>query len=118
MRKTILLIDDNCDLNIIVAAHLRDEGFEVKSVCDGETALTLLKQQSYDFVIIDYRLPGKNGVEVIKSIDKLDPEIKIIFISAEFVDDLQNIAVSSGASFCLDKPFSLIALTDFLRNKS
>ena len=64
-QHKVLIVDDEPGLLFSLSAYLEDEGFEVRGTSTGEEALLLMEQESFDAVIIDVRLPGKDGDEII-----------------------------------------------------
>lgn len=75
--KKILTIEDDRFLRQLIQKKLADSGFEALSASDGESGLTLIKEQKPDLVLLDLILPGIDGFEVLATIKK-DPETKDI----------------------------------------
>lgn len=108
----ILVVDDNemnCDM---LSRRLRRQGHEVEIALDGRQALDMLKNQSFDLVLLDIMMPGMNGYEVLETI-KSDPKLSflpVIMISA--IDELSSLVrcIELGAEDYLPKPFNPVLL--------
>ena len=77
----ILIIDDNENIRINLTGILNDEGHETVAAADGEQGLKLINESEYDAVLLDMKLPGIDGLEVLKQVKEKKPEIEIILIS-------------------------------------
>jgi len=80
--KKILLVEDEKPLCLLYEEELSAEGYEVTSVHDADSALDALKNKTFDLIITDIRMPGKNGVELIAQIMGLRKDIPIIINTA------------------------------------
>ena len=67
-RERILVVDDEASIRELVTAYLDKEGFEVDQAGDGEAALERFRQMTPDLVILDLRLPGIGGLDVLREI--------------------------------------------------
>ena len=81
-NNRILLVDDEIDITIVYTLGLQDNGFKVDAFNDPLQALSDFKCGSYDFVLIDYKMPKMNGFELYQEIRKVDTRVKICFITA------------------------------------
>ncbi|OGC56219.1 hypothetical protein A3H26_02825 [candidate division WWE3 bacterium RIFCSPLOWO2_12_FULL_36_10] len=75
MQK-ILIVEDEVDIRVVYAEMLRNSGYEVEEVGDGEEGLAKLKSSNWDLVFLDIMLPKKDGLEVLESIVS-DPILKL-----------------------------------------
>jgi DNA-binding NtrC family response regulator len=120
MSVRILVVDDEHNLRMTIAANLELEGFEVVEAEDGETALALVKAQPFDLVLSDVRMPGMNGVDLFRHIHELKPELPVILMTAFALEGLVQEALREGAFTLLPKPFEIehlvAALTSAVRN--
>ena len=82
MKKKIIVVEDEKTLCLLYEEELSREGYDITAVTDAEAALTKLAQESYDLIITDIRMPGKNGIELITQIMGLRKDIPIIINSA------------------------------------
>jgi DNA-binding response OmpR family regulator len=82
MKKKILVVEDEKTLCLLYEEELSKEGYDIIPVTDAEAALVKLSEQSFDLIITDIRMPGKNGIELITQIMGLRKDIPIIINSA------------------------------------
>lgn len=103
--ERILIIDDNESLRYTLENVLEESGFQAKSVENGAAAMDEIKAGIYDLVICDMKLPKENGLEVMRRIKKLHPDLPFIILTA--FGDIKNAveAMKNGASDYLTKPF-------------
>jgi two-component system, NtrC family, response regulator AtoC len=102
-KGSILIIDDEA----VVRESLRDSLKDIHNVTiaeTGEEALDLVKKQDFDILIVDVRLPGKSGLEVIKEVSELNPYIRSIVITAYPSVELSVQAMKQGAVDFIVKP--------------
>lgn len=105
MKKAkILLLEDDLNLNETIKEYLEDEGFEVDAAYNSDEAFEKIYENSYDILLLDVMVPGENGFEILKKIEK---EIPTIFItSLNSVEDLEK-GYESGCDDYIRKPFAL-----------
>jgi len=107
MRPAILIVDDDEVMKQTLSDVLKKKGYEVFSVGEGNGALSVIKKNMIDLVLLDMRLPDVDGIEVLKKIKELDTEILVIMMTA--YSDVQTAvsAMKSGAYHYINKPFEL-----------
>ena len=102
----VLLAEDTADLNRALSAILTHEGYDVTAVFDGEEALTCLRTNAYDAVILDIMMPKKDGLEVLSSMRAEGNNSPVLLLTAKAeVDDRVN-GLDAGADDYLTKPFA------------
>ena len=104
MTLAILLVDDNPDACAMAARLLWAWGYQVDVAEDGPTALKLVDQKSYGLAIIDYQMPGMNGVELFRRMRQLRPEITGVFLTGYTTIDVVYPAIEAGILHVLPKP--------------
>ncbi|KPJ61165.1 MAG: Fis family transcriptional regulator [Latescibacteria bacterium DG_63] len=105
MAFRILLADDDESLRRVVEFRLRQDGYEVKTAPDGARAWEMLNRERYDLLLSDMRMPGIDGLELLSRALRLDPEIKVILITAYATVQQAVEAVKAGAFDYITKPF-------------
>ncbi|MGB4704397.1 MAG: response regulator [Candidatus Saccharicenans sp.] len=80
--KRILLVEDDRNLSLLYQEELSREGYEVSTAFDADSALELMRTKSFDLIITDIRMPGKDGIELISSIMGMRKDIPIIINTA------------------------------------
>lgn len=103
---TVLVVDDEPSLVILLTYNLKKSGFDVVSATDGPSAITTLAEQPIDIMLLDVMLPGKSGVEVTRELRAEKNRIPIIMLTAldEEVDKILGLEI--GADDYVTKPFS------------
>jgi DNA-binding response OmpR family regulator len=102
----ILVMEDDVNIAKGLATVLADEEYEVQVANDGQTALDAFKNQDFDLLIADIRLPDMNGLDVIKQVRRHTPDTKIIVITGFVSTSVAVDAMQSGVTDFLPKPFS------------
>lgn len=104
-RKTILVVDDDHKTVEIIKLYLINEGYRVFSAYDGQTALSLVREQHPDLMILDVMLPEVNGFHVCQSIQD-EYDVPIIMVTARTTEEDKLIGLELGADDYVTKPFS------------
>ena len=107
MKPSILIVDDDEVMQQTLSDVLKRKGYEIFSVGGGNGALSIIKKNIIDLVLLDMRLPDVDGIEVLKKVKELDTEILVIMMTA--YSDVQTAvsAMKSGAYHYINKPFEL-----------
>ena len=106
----VVLIDDEEDIREVTKISLEDKGYTVNTAKDGEAGIQLCKEMSPQIVITDIRMPKMNGIQVLDTIKKDDPDIEVIVITAFGEMDLAIQALQLDASDFITKPITDEAL--------
>jgi two-component system response regulator AtoC len=105
--KPILIVEDEIALRESLRDWLVDGGYLVETAPDGEEALRLVDEQDFGVVLLDLRLPGIDGIQVLREARKKRPELKVIIITAYPSVNSAVSAIKEGAIDYLPKPFDL-----------
>jgi len=111
----ILVVDDEQVINEMLIESLQHEGYEAEGAFDGEEAIKRLKEKTYQLVILDIRMPRKDGLEVLHFIKEQYPDIQVLIITALATKEEVKNTVKLGAYACLKKPFRLDTVLDTVR---
>lgn len=84
----VLCVDDQEDFLSTITFWLKSKNFDVLTALDGMTALRILMETPVDAVLVDYKMPGMDGVEVIKQLRVINPEIPIIMVTVHLDEQL------------------------------
>lgn len=103
----ILIADDEKNMRWILGKNLRDEKFTVVEAGDGEEAFHLFLDEDPDLVILDYRMPKLDGMEVLKRIKTINSKLPVIMITAHGSTDAAVEAMKLGAVDYVSKPFDI-----------
>ena len=104
-RQRILVVDDEAGIRELVGTYLRNEGFDVDEAVDGEAALDRFRQHEPDLVVLDLRLPGIDGYDVLREIRR-DSAAYVILLTARSEETDKLIGLELGADDYVTKPFS------------
>lgn len=104
--KKILVVDDEPAIVTLLQYNLEKEHYAVTTAGDGDTALSLALQQSFDFIILDLMLPGLDGLEVTKKIRAADNKTPIMILTAKDSETDKIVGLELGADDYVTKPFS------------
>ena len=100
----ILLVDDDRDHSRALAKILEQAGYQASTSGDGREALTLLGQQPFDLVITDLRMPRMSGLDLLRSIQAVSPNVAVVILTAHGEWTTYLNAMNSGAVDYLNKP--------------
>ena len=118
-RGRILLIEDEDGVRGIAASLLRSRGYEVEEACDGEEAMEILEDNpnSFDLVISDVVMPGKDGPTLIREAKDLLGHARVIFISGYAERDIAQQLDDDRAVSFLPKPFTVRQLAERVKQE-
>ena len=103
-ERTLLIVDDNEIFRDRLARAFSDRGFEVRKAQDYDTAVTLAREESPEWAVVDMRMPGRNGLEVVRDLKEIDPQTKIVVLTGYGSIATAIDAVRLGAINYLQKP--------------
>src|SRR3989344_344368 len=106
-KPRILVVDDEESLREFLEIMLKRENYEVSTAENGEKALKLLKQKSFDLVMTDLQMPKVHGMEVLAKAKDMDPELVVIVITAFGSTESAVEAMKLGAYDYITKPFKI-----------
>ena len=112
-RWRVLVADDEQEVTFALRAYFLAKGHEMLTALDGLRAKKLLQQYPIDLVLLDMKMPGLNGVEVLKFIHSESPQTRVIVVTAYDVQ-FQEMVEGIGVDGFLIKPFGIEALTSTL----
>lgn len=109
-KNRILVVDDEDTLRTVLSQELKSEGYDVETAADGLLALDAIKQNKFDLVLLDIKMPNMDGFEVLKYIKQNHQDLKIIMLTG--FADLKNAIESKklGAEDFVSKPYDLVDL--------
>ena len=103
----LLAVDDEIEFTNLIKNYFGARGYEVFAAHKGDDALLIASKEKPDIYLIDLKMPGMHGDEVLKKILSNDPKAKCIMITAsEGEDKVRSRLLSIGAYSCFDKPIS------------
>ena len=107
---TVLVVDDEEPIRTALRKYLTQQGYEVSTAADGDEALAILQRQKIACMLLDVRLPGTSGVDLVPKVLEIEPNIALLMLTA--VNDATSAALcmQRGAMDYLTKPIDLADL--------
>jgi CheY-like chemotaxis protein len=103
--RPILIVDDEKNIRLTLSRSLEVLGVETDSAEDGKQALVKLKEKEFGLILLDLRMPGVDGMEVLRQVRESRPDIRIIILTAYGTIELAVEAMKLGAVDFIQKPF-------------
>ena len=113
-NKKILLVDDDEWIRDSLTLYFDTEGCQMIAVETAEEGIELLKQQDYDIILLDYKLPGIDGLTFSRKIQEIRPDAIKILITAYKNKKVVSEAMNAGIQDLIDKPFTIKTIEDSL----
>jgi DNA-binding response OmpR family regulator len=113
----VLLVEDEPSISGFLKEGLEEEGFAVDLADNGRKGLALALDfiNEYDVILLDWMLPGVSGIEICRSVRKINPQVPIIFLTAKDTVDDTVFGLENGANDYLKKPFAFEELLARIR---
>ncbi|MBA4417370.1 MAG: response regulator [Syntrophus sp. (in: bacteria)] len=113
-KAKVLVVDDDRRMTRTICDILKIKGYEVTEANSGEEAVEKVKSYAPDCILMDIKMGGINGIETLKLIKELYPDLPIILMSAYVTDEQISEAKQHGACSVLNKPLDIQAVLSFL----
>ena len=105
-KKKILIVDDAGPVVVLCVNVLQALGYAVKGANRGETAVELMRKESFDLMVLDYKMPGMTGFEVFQQTRTLHPSMAVVLVTGHGTPEIINEATRMGFDAILLKPFT------------
>ncbi len=112
----ILVVDDQPAVRRLVQEVFHQAGYRVLTAANGEQALALTAAELPDLAILDVRMPVMGGVETLRRLQQLEPDLPVLMMTAVGDDAQVREALDLGARQALTKPFDVFRLRDLVRS--
>jgi len=106
----LLMVDDEKDFALTLAERMELRGLSASVVFDGVSALQRVREEYFDLVMLDVMLPGMNGLEVLRRIREINPELPVLLLTGNTNSRDCLEGMQQGARACINKPVDLRAL--------
>ncbi len=113
----ILIVDDEEDALEFLAEEFIDRGFEVDTALNGRIALEKIGTNPPDIMLLDMRMPGMDGIAVLRKIREIAPNLKVIMLTAIQDEEVVEQAMALGAADYVRKPITLEYIDNVLIGK-
>lgn len=111
----VLIVDDEKDFADALGERMRKRDLEVDLVGDGPSAIKSVTERSYDAVVLDLVMPGMDGIETLKQILSIKPDLQVILLTGRGSIEKGVEAIKSGAFEFLEKPVKFEDLLDKIK---
>lgn len=109
----VLIVDDNASMRAMLTALLGSRGYTVVAALeDGNAIMETIRQKSPDIVCLDYQLPGRDGLDILREINETTPQIDVVFMTGSEDVSIEQKAADAGAAGFLRKPFGQSQVID------
>ncbi|OGQ90974.1 MAG: hypothetical protein A2289_00670 [Deltaproteobacteria bacterium RIFOXYA12_FULL_58_15] len=108
----VLLIDDEVDFVEALAERLRTRGLEVDVATNGEDGIAKSKSASYSAVVLDFSMPGMNGIETLRALREYNSSIRVLLLTGQATVKAAIAATRLGAVDILEKPIDIATLLE------
>ncbi|RMD97653.1 MAG: sigma-54-dependent Fis family transcriptional regulator, partial [Deltaproteobacteria bacterium] len=106
MRGRILVVDDEVEMLVSLKKILSRQGFTVEGTTEPEAAIAMIATGAFDLLLTDLKMPGMDGVELLKRVKQIQPDLIVIILTGYARVDTAVAAMKEGAFDYLEKPFS------------
>lgn len=111
--KKVMIIDDELDILDVLERFLSRTGkIEVETYSNPESALNRLREKQYDLILSDIMMPQVSGMDILKEVKSLNPNSKIVFMTAYSNQDRINTSKKYGVDEYLEKPFENLKMVE------
>lgn len=112
----VLIVDDNASMRDLLTSLLSSQGYTVVGALEeGNGVMDAVRKLSPEIVCLDYQLPGRDGLDILREINSSHPDIDVLFITASEAPDIEAKAADAGSAGFLRKPFGQKQVIDELQ---
>lgn len=106
-KKKLLIVDDQNGIRVLLMEVFSSEGYDTFQASNGRLALEIVKAENPDLVLLDMKIPGMDGLEILKHVKAINRDIKVIMMTAYGELDMIKEATDLGAVMHFTKPFDI-----------
>lgn len=106
-KNKVLIVDDQNGIRVLLLEVFSSEGYTTFQASNGKLALEIVRKESPDLVLLDMKIPGMDGLEILKHIKSMNKEIKVIMMTAYGELDMIKESTELGALMHFTKPFDI-----------
>jgi DNA-binding NtrC family response regulator len=113
--NSVLIVDDEKNIRMTLSIALAETGLGIDTAMNGEEAMEKLDRESFGLILLDLRMPGMDGLEVLRRVRRTRPDLKVIILTAHGTIDSAVEAMKLGAVDFIQKPFAPSEIRDLVR---
>lgn len=117
MDAKILIVDDQYGIRVLLHEVFQKEGYKTFQAANGFQALDIVNKDCPDLVVLDMKIPGMDGIEILKRIKNINKDIKVILMTAYGELDMIQEAKDFGALMHFAKPFDIDEIRKAVRKE-
>ncbi len=103
-RIRLIIVDDEQEFADVLVKRMRRRGMEAAAAFNGEQALRLMRGNSFDLAIVDLKLEGMDGIEILRIFKMLDPGMPVLMLTGHGCEAAADLSMKNGAADYLSKP--------------
>lgn len=107
MGSKILIVDDQFAIRMLLSEIFQGEGYQTFAAANGLEALELAQRERPDLVLLDMKIPGMDGLDILRKLKEKDPQVQVIMMTAYGELDMVKEARRMGAKAHFTKPFDI-----------
>lgn len=115
--KKILVVDDQFGIRVLLKELLEQDGYSIYQAANGPGALQIVQDERPDLILLDMKIPGMDGLEILRHIRDIDPAVKVIMMTAYGELDLVREADELGVVAHFTKPFDIEVIRQVIRDQ-
>ncbi|MBW2709618.1 MAG: response regulator [Deltaproteobacteria bacterium] len=112
----VLIVDDELVFCENMTRLLNTRGYQTKAVNEGEEAIRVLEKEAYDVAVLDLKMPGMNGIDILKKLNELNISSQVIMLTGHGGVDTAMEAIKLGAYDYIPKPCGVDELCEMINN--
>lgn len=105
-KKKILIVDDAGPVVVLCVNVLQALGYAVRGANSGDAAIQILRQEPFDLIVLDYKMPGMTGFDVFREARALHPNVAVVMVTGHGTPAVMEQAIRMGVTSILLKPFT------------
>ena len=113
--KTVLIVDDQPGIRLLLKEVFIKEGYQTITAGSGLEAIEKVQEVPPDLVLLDMKIPGMDGIEILKRLKKTNPSIHVLMMTAYGELDLIKESINWGAEHYFTKPFDVFEVRDAVK---
>ncbi|MDG5787346.1 response regulator [Evansella sp. AB-P1] len=116
MEKKLLIVDDQFGIRVLLNEVFEKDGYKTLQASNGKQALKIVEEDEPDLILLDMKIPGMDGLEILREIKKMGAKAEVIMMTAYGELEMINEAMQLGALTHFAKPFDIDEVRDEVKN--